>query len=110
MTPQQKQIAVAKLDGYTPYPKDKDYWMPKSFKLDHSPYSLLKTIDQFQYLTSHDVIISVIEKQTATVIESVIHNLTDYRLSWFEQCKLYILATPEQLVDALLRATNNWKD
>lgn len=58
------------------------------------------------YLTSYDAIIPLIQKQDKNTLHKLLNWLVfqdeGYRLEWS------IFATPQQLVEALLRATGKW--
>lgn len=65
--------------------------------------------------TSYDAIIPLIQKQPKTVREQIAINLWavhDIDSDWAEQeaWAQNFLTTPAQLCEALLRATNKWKD
>lgn len=75
-------------------------------------------IDEFQYLTSRDAIVPVIEKNNHIAM-SIIHELDKLRdesnqnldipscgLEWWLLCK----STPRQLCIALLKATDKWRE
>jgi hypothetical protein len=121
LSPQQKQIAVAKLDGW-------NHWFNGWNKLDDNTPPLTLSEDLPNYLTSHDAIIPVIEKQfrsnskfaidfmKALWNRVAIHpeiediDLTDVYETRHEVNLALMLSPPEQLVDALLKATGQWKD
>jgi hypothetical protein len=127
MTDNEQIIEVAKLDGWEFYPsKDNQYSgnaEPEYWK--HEEQSSGVPIDETElplYLTSHDAIVPVIEKwinnnieRTTLFIDALcwvvvaqrppLASPPSYNFIW-----LLLRATPRQLCEALLRATNKWKD
>ena len=107
--------AIAELDGYAETAFDKDIpayctgirkgsWSRKDLK---SQWENTKP-----YLTSHDAIISVIEKLAKDGKPYLIHALwwmIDELLE-IQDILPALKATPPQLCEALLRATGRWKD
>ena len=107
MNPQEQIKALAELAGYkervfTEHPdyKDKDWTM---FVPD--------------YLYSYDAIIPLIQKQPTTVQLDIVKylyqslgNTVRHTLSFGNATKLLLMMTPQQLSEALLRATGKWKD
>ena len=71
------------------------------------------------YLTSRDAIVPVIEKQTYTTKARIIRSLQP-EIEWdifgvsdrvvIQELESLLLAPPSQLCEALLRATNKWKE
>ena len=66
----------------------------------------------FDYLASRDAIVSVIRKQPYDIQVKTIHHLDcGFFDGWYDQQIVRLmLATASQLAEALLRATNKWKD
>jgi hypothetical protein len=93
MKPEDQIKALAELDGalvpHTPTPEEVAsgsyyQWQPA-------------------YLTSYDAIIPLIQKQPDEVI-------TEVECYVYDKMDNALKATPAQLCEALLRATNKWKD
>ena len=100
MTKQQKLIALAKLDG---------------FEIINERYGMLgkACLDYPNYLTNGDEIRRLIGKVLDTdlkqkfliALKSILHiPCGAFAHEWF----LIVTATPEQLAEALLKATGNW--
>lgn len=64
---------------------------------------------EYNYLTSRDAIVPVIEKQSARVCCEIAQQFIDEHKSTQALMLNLLLATPRQLCEALLRATNLWK-
>lgn len=102
--------ALAELDGYFPFWCDLSrLWSWKSkdgryrnFNQGLSEEHLVKITD---YLTSYDAIIPLIQKQDGEIRMTVVDYLTDV-----VGYGCILDATPAQLCEALLRATNKWSE
>ena len=96
MKPEDQIKALAELDGWTPHDKYPDV-MCRGRREAH-----IKSDNMQCYLTSYDAIIPLIQRQDDGVIGEL------HRFLWILWKKRFYEATPNQLCEALLRATNKW--
>lgn len=99
MTEQDQIIEIAKLDGWN--------------YEDHCLCQGCLELNNKSYLTSRDAIVPVIEKQswpTKVAIAGIICSLKTNSEVEYSPRVATMLATPSQLSEALLRATNKWKE
>ena len=99
MKPEEQIKALAELDGWTNlehevHPAITYEWAWRDGEKHIIP----------PYLTSYDAIIPVVQRQTYETRQLIIRWLI-YRVG-----DHYFLSTPSQLCEALLRATENWKE
>jgi len=109
MTNEQQIKALAELDGWKFIRVDKGPYNNAGFRVflndtekggfsDFQGFECVHNMFNIpRYLSSYDAIIPLLRKQP----ESVLHKVAD---------AMDIMTTPTQLAEALLRATNNWKD
>jgi len=115
MTPTEKIIAIAKLDGWKDngagyYHKDKEVRSLAGDPIDSDQhYEAVEALPN--YLNSRDAIVPVIDKHfTNHTFENDFFDALDKSDPDGFVNKSYLFATPLQLSDALLRATGKWKD
>jgi len=107
VTTEQQIKALAELDGWTlAQTKDpKSIFFGKGFR---SRYPFLRTpkweVANTSYLTSYDAIIPLIQKQSDDIKGKI--DMDIFELGYNHSFD----PTPAQLCEALLRATEKWKD
>jgi len=102
MKPENQIKALAELDGWKPYL----YYCAGYENLAFQKGSEQRTINGLLYLISYDAIIPLIQKQKYSVV-AFIHD----ELCNMNDTKYFLgSATPAQLCEALLRATNKWNE
>lgn len=107
MTPEQQIRALAELDGFTRSEQhDFDAWAdyPPGVDCTQRFYERIGNLTEqreLKYLSSYDAILPLVKKQPISVQQLTCELLQ--RQQWF-----YILCTPSQLCEALLRATGKW--
>jgi len=115
MNPNDKIKAVAELDGWKIIPPPSEAWSDPSLKPPKKTAWFENGWDDPlylpAYLTSRDAIVPVIERQddfakiqTANYLYQVCRQIHDDK----DVC--FMLATPAQLCEALLRAAGRWTD
>jgi hypothetical protein len=98
MKTDQDQIkALAELDGWTHY--HDNLWVAPGVE----NFSELDCQCPPPYLTSYDAVIPLVQKQRTPIKTAVWHWMQDHSPGVYSE-------TPAQLAEALLRATNKWKD
>lgn len=103
MKPEEQIKALAELDGKWKQKEfEDDYAYTRSFGSTNSFMSYIINIRLPHYLTSYDAIIPLIQKQPYEIRFSIAMSAPDGRISF--------MSTPSQLCEALLRATEKWKD
>lgn len=115
MTPEQKRIALAELDGWKQceehikYNESEHCLVEKKEWHNKSKTKWLADEDMPDYLNSYDAIVPLIQKQSNKIKDAIgVILWQDYSnlIAW--HC--YYDATPEQLCDATLKATSKWKE
>ena len=119
MTTQEQIIVIAELDGWVVTGKTNCNGDGKMYSKDGNA-NFAMTIEFLPpYLTSRDAIISVIEKAipVATAVgtaermgDFVCYLANSIGDQYQDQYYSLIVASPQQLAEALLRATGKWKD
>lgn len=94
MKPEEQIKSLAELDGIF-----LDEWRPENRKHFKIPY-----------LTSYDAIIPLIKKQDYNVKAAIYNFFTREDAGWTTCAVSMLEATPDELCEALLRATENWKE
>ena len=123
MTPEDQIKAIAELDGFQLEPKGYFYYRNGDIKGQFVGDSFtLGTKDEPNYLTSLDAIVPVIERATSDgkVAQNFMFELAKLKFGedWSVDNSsllvggvsllVYMLSTPCQLCEALLRATRKW--
>lgn len=110
MSEQDQIRAIAELDGFNPEPTPKkDSIASGGWGPDHNKPEWNFTHQLPRYLTSRDAIVPVVQKhwRTASTIKGIAWQTEFHRTLPSLECVLF--ATPLQLCEALLHATNKWK-
>ena len=121
MTTEQKIKALAELDGWKdiqinpPYPPNSNERLVLGDEPIWSNGNIISYICDRHckpYLTSYDAILPLIQKLCTRNQELKVQFLNTLRSSFRQPASDYdmMMATPEQLADALLRATGKWKE
>ena len=117
MTDNEIIIEVAKLDGWEYFPDGHNYHCatPEHHKWFNTEDGCCYS-EPRRYLTSHDAIVPVIEKQIKTK-DKYPNELWDCFFEFLDEqdhggfmTDSYLFATPRQLCIALLKATGKWID
>jgi hypothetical protein len=109
MTIEQQFIACAELDGWK-YSKLSDGKEQETTLAIFQNGGDLVYFDGLPNYNSYDVLIPIIQKQSRGTRWNIFHEITGKESYTLEHLMCLLMATPEQLRVALLKATGKWKE